>query len=724
VVRVVCWRAKLRQVARLSCVLVLGACGIRTVAADLYPDLTEYQGRRVAEVRLLNTAPFAADSLQRLIDTQPSRCRFLGIPLCVPFTRIGREEHRVNVARIAADVVTLQQAFRIAGYFNTQVSPQIEPVGDAVEVSFVIQRGGALVLDQLTVTGTEEILTPEEVSRALVLAPGDIFHLVRFTESSDRILRALQQRGHAYAEVLRSFTADTVDNRAEASLDVVAGPIVRIDSVLVRGVPNLGRDAVLRQLEIRPGDLLRQSTLLESQRNLYQLEIVSLASVTLAPPDQQATPADETQATVLVSVVEAPLRELDAAVGFGTIECLRTDAQWLHRSFPGGARHLAVRGSLSRLGVGEPFDIGAAGGVCPSERGDTVFGGQTFDYRLTADFTQPYFMGPRNQLALSAFAERQSEPGIYQREGVGGGTGVNRRLGARAGVGVGTEVERGSTRAAPALFCAAFLVCEPETIDSLAGPRFRGEIVANYFVDRANAPLDPSRGSVFRTSVSWAPGVLGDVSFFRWSGTGIAYRPVRGRAVGAVSLRLGNFFRTIGLDDAANFLPPEERFYAGGSTTVRGYERNGLGPGVYVVDDTTRIVANGDTAFAAGVRFVPTGGTSLAVASAELRAPAPFWSEFLWLVAFADAGAIGTGALWDLAREDWRVTPGAGARILTPFGPFRIDVGYNPYDPVAAPLLFSDLATGRVVRIADRFRGDPPGFWGRLRVHFAVGHAF
>jgi outer membrane protein insertion porin family len=708
----------------LVCALVAGGCGVRSAGADLYPQVAEHQGARVNQVRFINPAPFPQDSLLQLVDTQPSRCRFLGLPLCVPFTRIGREEHRVNVARIATDVEHLERAYRIAGYFNTRVTPTVEERGsDNVAVLFDIARGAPIVLDMLSVTGTEGVADPDSIAAALPLQPGDIFHLGRFIESSDRVLRSLQRRGYAHAEVLRSFTVDTVDHRAEAALDVYTGPIVTVDSILVRGAPNLGRDAVLRQVEVEPGDLLRQTDLLESQRNLYQLEIVSLVSVTIAPDTQQVAPGDLSRATVLVSVVEAPLRELEAAVGFGTQECLRTDAQWVHRSFGGGARRLAVTGSLSRLGVGEPFAIGAGRRICPRVSGDDALGADQFDYRLSANWTQPYFLSPRNQFSLSAFAERVAEPGVYQRQAVGSQAGVSRRLGARSGGSALVEVERGSTRASPALFCAAFLVCEPETIDSLAGARFRTELGGNYFVDRANAPLDPSAGFVARTTVSHAARWLGsDVSFFRWSGSGAAYRQVGARSVGAVSLRLGNFFRTATLGPTGDFLPPEERFYAGGASSVRGYERNGLGPGIYVTDAIT--VVEGDTVPERRPQFVPTGGTSVAVASAELRMPSPVWPELMRLVAFVDGGAVGGGALWDIAGETWRFTPGFGVRLQTPVGPLRVDVAYNPYERPVAPLLFSDATTGRVLRIADEYQADRPNFWGRLRVHLGIGQAF
>jgi outer membrane protein assembly factor BamA len=722
------WRSACRSLPVLLFVAVAG-CGVRSVAADLYPGVAEHQGRRIREVRFENTAPFRADSLQRLIDTQPSRCSFLGLPICVPFTRIGRQEHRVNVNRVAGDVVTLERAYRIAGYFNTQVAPSVEPVGeDDAEVTFSVARGDAVVLDRLTVTGTEPEMPAAEVELRLPLQPGDIFHLGRFLDASELVLREAYRRGYAHAQVLRSFAVDTVDHRAEATLDVVLGPIVTVDSIIVRGAPNMGRRAVLRQIEVQEGDLLRQTALVESQRNLYQLEVVSLASVSIAPDTLQADPDDLSRGTVLVSVVEAPLREVEAAVGFGTVECLRAEARWTHRSFMGDARRLSLVGSVSRLGVGEPFAIGAGRSICPTVPGDEAFGADGFDYRFAADFTQPYLLSPRNQLAIRVFAQRQSEPGVFQRQAVGSRTAVSRRLGARSGGSAYVEAEHGTTRASPALFCAAFLVCEPETIAELTGPRFRSELGVNYFMDRSNAPLDPSAGFVVRTGLAWAPELLGsDVSFVRWTGEGAHYRQVQPGWVAAFAVRLGNFFRTVRVDDPARFLPPDERFYAGGASSVRGFGRNELGPGVYVTDAIDLSEPGApvpDDALPDRAAFAPTGGTAVLLANAELRMPSPFLSDMLRLVAFVDAGAVGTRALWDLGPGDWRITPGVGIRLQTPIGPVRMDLGYNPYDAPVAPLLAVDTEANRVVRVRDEFQGEQRGFLGRLRLHLGIGQAF
>jgi outer membrane protein assembly factor BamA len=341
--------------------------------------------------------------------------------------------------------------------------------------------------------------------------------------------------------------------------------------------------------------------------------------------------------------------------------------------------------------------------------------------------TQPYFLNPRNQLSVSGFAERRSEPGVFSREAVGGRLGVARRLRVNAGASVAIDVENGRTRASPALFCAAFLVCEPATIDSLSERRFRTELVSNYFMDQTDSPLDPTSGYLARAAMSYAPAWLGSqINFFRLTSDGSFYTEPRPRWVAAFSLRLGNFFRTATVEPTdRRFLPPEDRFYAGGASTVRGYTRNGLGPGVYVTDSDSIIVsASGDTSYAREPQFVPTGGTAVGIVNAELRLPSQFLTDILRLALVVDACAVGTGSVWDLGPDDWRITPGAGFRLQTPVGPVRLDIGYNPYLRPQGPVLLTDLETGGLRRIDDAYRPPTGNLFSRLRVHLGVGHAF
>jgi outer membrane protein assembly factor BamA len=171
------------------------------------------------------------------------------------------------------------------------------------------------------------------------------------------------------------------------------------------------------------------------------------------------------------------------------------------------------------------------------------------------------------------------------------------------------------------------------------------------------------------------------------------------------------------------FIPPEQRFYAGGPNDVRGFERNELGPVVYVVPKT-----HVDSVFAAGrpispdsVRVAATGGNALALANVEIRIPSPILRSRLRLAAFVDAGGV-----WQRNRSTSpavvRVTPGVGLRVATPLGPARLDIAYNPYRLQAGPLFEVDSTgnlqpvPGEQRYVLDRGR--------KYTIHIAVGQPF
>lgn len=739
------------RITSLALLLFVTACAGRSRIAELYPDVVEHAGAEIKRVRFVGAEPFNQDTLQVMVETKATHCTFLGFPICIPF--LGREKHNVDPAAVVRDAGRLTVFYRREGYFGTRVTPRVEPTApgdEEVEVTFVIRRGDPIVLDTLSLEGIAGILDSAATARALPLQPGEMFDLDEFALSADHVLRELQTRGHAYADVLRNYSADTLTDRATASITAIPGPVVRVDSIIITGANELGRRGALRQLGFHSGDVLRLPTLAAAQRNLYSLEIVQLASVALAPDSLQLTPGDSTTATIVVAIAEADQHQAEAAAGFGTAECFRLDTDYVNRSFTGGGRRLAVNGSVSKIGLGGATDAGLGGNICTGANNARIEAGQTdtiestLDYRLSAEFTQPYFLTPRNQLTVNVYAERQSAFNTFKREAVGSRFAVNHRLAPRTTLIGSLDVEKGRTIASPVLFCSSFQVCVPSDLERMTQPRFRNTLGFNYLQDRTDHPLDATRGHIIRSAVAWAaPFLSSDVTFVRWTAEGSAYRIVRPGWVLAGSVRFGNFFQSASLNPARgdnDFLPPEERFYAGGANSVRGYERNHLGPGVYVADhqltlengvvvpaeqEIKKTGETADTTYKACedcAVFVPTGGTSVAVVNAELRLPSPLFRRQMRLAAFIDAGSISTGNLWDLGKRDWKITPGVGLRIITPVGPARVDMAYNPYPPPEGRLYISE--GDQLVLVREDFRTPEPGFFSKLKFHVAIGQAF
>ena len=684
-----------------------------------FPGLAEYSGREVREVEFSGRdLQVPVDSLRAILAIQPTVCRLEFLPLAVCPGLIGRNRTRLDLQELARDLLRIQLYYRDQGYYGTRVDPAVTELGgDDIALRFNIVPGDEVVLRELDVEGADSLLDPALLERRLPLAVGEPFSRIGFLSSADTVRSLLQQRGHVYADVLRNYSIDTIADVAEAQFVALPGPPVLVDSVLVIGAARLGRSTVVQQLSFNQGDTLRLSDLNRSQRNLYSLESVNFASVDIAPDTLQADP-DSSRATVLVRIVEAPKYLVDATAGFGTIDCIRTGVRWVNRNFLGGARRLEISGSVSKIGVGQPADLGLENSLC-SALGDDPFS-RDLNYALAADFQQPRLFGTRTALGLGLHANRQSELKTYLRQSVGGRVTASRVVGPTL-VGLTADVQRGSTQAPDAVFCIGFDLCSPADVQQLTEARWSNSMALSAIWDRTSGAPYTLRGFQLRGNTIWSSPVLGsDDQYLRLLADGAAYREVRPGWVVAGRLQAGAFVEGT-LNPRTGFIPPEQRFYAGGPNSVRGFERNALGPRAYVLD-TLRIDEAGDTTNLNTAAASATGGTELVVGSLELRVPSPLLGQYLRLAGFVDAGQVwapGTRA----SVDGIRITPGAGLRFITPIGPIRLDVAYNPYGNQLGPLYLVD-EDNNLQLIRRSFAPEAGGFLDRLQFQFAVGQAF
>jgi outer membrane protein assembly factor BamA len=169
-------------------------------------------------------------------------------------------------------------------------------------------------------------------------------------------------------------------------------------------------------------------------------------------------------------------------------------------------------------------------------------------------------------------------------------------------------------------------------------------LAASVAWDHRDDPFDATRGWFHGSTVEYSSERLGSVlRFSKYLGQGYYYRPV-GPVVVASAVRFGV------ADAYGQVLIPSEKFQAGGGHSVRGYSEDAAGPSDF---------------------FGPTGGDALLVLNQEVRFPVWKWVRG---VGFVDAGA----AFADFAEMSFgglAKSIGAGVRLDTPIGLFRLDYG-------------------------------------------------
>src|SRR5213076_390082 len=520
-----------------------------------------------------------------------------------------------NEREFRRDVVRLLLLYRQSGYMNAVVDTLVRREGRDVYLKFRIYEGDPVRLAALDVLGLDSILDVRRLKRDLPLQVGDPFNRALFQTSADTIVSRLKNLGYAYADILRNFDVDVAALRAVATLEAIPGPRMRVGQVVISGADQVDTGTVRRMLSVKPGDWFRQDQLYVTQRDLYGLGMFRSVNVVLA--DTTPPPGDST-VRVVVRVSEAPRHRIRVGAGYGSLDCFRVQSGWTAYDFLGGARSLDLTGQLSKLGVGIPADAGFKQNVCQPLHDDPT--SDTANYNATLTLRQPAFLSPRHTASFAVFAERRSEFKAYTRQAVGANLAVtfNARRDVPVTVGYGYSV--GRTTADPVVLCERFLLCNASDQAFLLNTRPFGAITISGVRARVNSVLDPSAGSVMQVTLVHASRyVLSDTSYeFNRGELEVAkYYPLSRRSAFAWRIRGGTILpqRLSLLGQSTQFVPPDQRFYAGGANSVRGYARNELGPRVYVTDS---IIVQGTDTTLRNLHASPTGGNTVVTANLEL----------------------------------------------------------------------------------------------------------
>jgi outer membrane protein assembly complex protein YaeT len=464
----------------------------------------------------------------------------------------------------------------------------------------------------MTVEGAR-VRTAADVLAAVPFTTGDPWVEAHVTGAQRAIGRLYAQRGYLHARATLE-TART-DDRVDVILRIHEGTPTRVGRILVSGLITTDEEVVRREIPFKPGDPFDPELLVELERRLSRVGLFERIQVgPLSPP--QAPFAD-----VEITVREGKPWRVEFGGGYGTDRGWRGLLEVGHDNLFGTGRSLGVREKLTEDG----------------DRTDLIF-------------RTPWPLGLPVQGDVTLFREQWQELG-YKRQGAGIAPGVVREflrepLSDIARIRVGLRYQIEWVRRYD--IDQSLLTANAENI--VEGSQIIARITPALTLDYRDNVLDPNRGSLHTLSVDIAGPYLGSqVNFVKSRLETAWYFDWLSPMVVALGGRLG-LATPYGRSGA---LPIEDRFFAGGSSTVRGYPQDKIGP----------LDAAGN----------PTGGNGLLIFNLEGRFP--IWR---WLagVVFVDTGAVAP-EVEDLGTAAFKTGVGGGLRVKTPVGPLRLDVAYG-----------------------------------------------
>lgn len=443
-----------------------------------------------------------------------------------PSTFLGLRRRAEN------DIERLRSALRSEGYYQSEVTLEIEDETTPAEVTLQVAPGPRYSLGAYDIT-FDGNPPPAEADQPGLQEIGIVLGMAArapaVVSAEQKVVTLLQERAYPFARVRERKTfVNHEDREMTVELAIDAGPAATFGPLSFKGQEEVEEDYLRRIAEWPEGEPYDRRRIRTLQRRLSATRLFASANAESAPE-----PAPDGSLPVTVTLVERAQRSIGGAASYSTDVGPGAEIFWEHRNI---------------FGRNETLRLSANGSLI--EQSGTV------------DFRKPAFLQP-NQDLLANVTGGLEDSEAYERQAVDGLLALERPFlenwRASAGVSLGYEIiDEGADNG------------EGNQTFTLLG------LPLTASRDTTDDPLDPASGSRLQLSLTPTTGV-GDSSllFLTAVAGGSAYYALdeAERFVLAGRARAGTV-----LGEETSTLPANRRFYAGGGGSIRGYEYQLVGP--------------------------------------------------------------------------------------------------------------------------------------------------
>lgn len=700
----------------------------RTVGVKYLVDLN--RKLKLNDIRIEGTDELTIEDVQSVLDSQEAN--ILGF---IPLFGYGRGYTSEELIR--QDQATILSLMRELGFRNASVSVRrgVSITGDELILTFVVDEGVPTRINNVKIEGNKEI-SEATLQTVLPNLIGKNFSRARARNGVRALAEYYSNQGYYDARV--TYAVEELPDGGNPLEDLVnvvykienEGKKVFIDRVFVNGNEMTKDSAILKTATLRPDRVLRAADIFSTEQNLYSTNAFRRAEVRIEPAGVRDDGNRRTD--VIINVEEERPRLITYGGGFSTEEGAFGFFDIRHYNlfgnlFQGGARvRVGRRQQIAQIDFLNPRFLRDG----RNRDGSIRYSPLTFSAQYQRDSTVTRFFRSTFDRGTFGIVQRIDNEGnpIDEFGRKTGSPTINRLT-------LSAETSRTISQKNRSILFARYRFEDVRlfNVNSLlikdllvpdARIRISGFGVTFVRDTRENCSIryslleiiargepgepcrynagDPTRGDYLTAEYNVSLPTLGaNIGFNKFQASYNRYYTVpalknttfAARAVLGLAnvFSRGERFNSAQFPDLDGILPISERFFAGGSQTLRGFEFESAGPRAVIVPEGVFRNSKNEPVFLSPFT-IPFGGNALAIVNLEARVPL---TKSIRAVPFYDGGNVfrRVGDIFnppdvpdsDVFRRNlralWSHTVGLGLRIKTPVGgEFGIDYGYllNP----------------------------------------------
>ena len=519
--------------------------------------------------------------------------------------------------KLSGDLETLRSFYLNNGYleFNidsTQVS--ITPDKKDIYITVNITEGEKYTVSDVKLGG--ELLLPEAELRGLIqLKPGETFSRQKLNESTKRITDRLGNEGYAFANTNAVPELDKAAKRVTLTIMIDPGRRVYVRRINISGNARSRDEVIRRELRQLEGGYYDGDKIQKSKVRLDRLGYFTEVDV-----ETPAVPGTSDQVDVNFKVKERPTGAITIGAGFSSSEKLILSGSVTQDNIFGSGKHISAQISTSKI-----------------------------NRNISLSYTDPYYTVDGVSRGFDVYDRRTDASllglGYYTTDTLGGGVryGVPMTEVDNLGFGLGVESTKLGVDQTSPLRYQDFVKVFGNKNTAIPGS-------ISWIRDQRDSALLPTKGTLVRASLeAGLPG--GTLRYYKLTEQVQWFLPLSRTYTLMLNGEIG---AAEGMGGKP--LPFYKNFYAGGVSSVRGFDSYSLGP---------RDVENNIL-----------GGTKRLIGNAELLFPMPGTGtdRSMRLGVFLDAGQV-YGADEKIRLSELRYSTGLAFVWTSPLGPLRFSYG-------------------------------------------------